>query len=126
MIALGVVVRDELANDDTEMALAERDDVPKAFLLDGANEAFREGIEIRAPRRQSHQRDPRGSQQALELRCVQRVSIDDQVAEASQRADLRVRQIAGRVGGRRPVCGASRAAGSLPVTCRSVCDNLRS
>jgi hypothetical protein len=31
-----------------------------------------------------------------------------------------------RVGGRRPVCGARRSAGSLPVTCRSVCDNLRS
>jgi hypothetical protein len=45
-------------------------DVPKALLLN------------RAPRRQSHQRNPGASQQALELGCVQRVSIDDQVAEA--------------------------------------------
>jgi hypothetical protein len=46
VIALGMVMRDELANDDAEVALAERDDVTKAFLLDGSHEAFREGIEI--------------------------------------------------------------------------------
>jgi hypothetical protein len=33
VIALGMVVLDEVADDDAKMALAERDDVPKALQL---------------------------------------------------------------------------------------------
>jgi hypothetical protein len=40
MVTLGVVVLDELANGFAQMALAQWDDVPQAFLLNRPNESF--------------------------------------------------------------------------------------
>jgi hypothetical protein len=67
MIAFGVVVLDKLADDFAQMALAQWDDVPQAFLLDRPNEAFGVGIQVRAVRGQAQEADVRRSEQALEL-----------------------------------------------------------
>jgi hypothetical protein len=48
--ALGVVVLDELVDGGAQMAFAQWDDVPQAFLLDRPNEPFGVRIQIRAVR----------------------------------------------------------------------------
>ena len=58
VVALGVVVLEELSDDAAQMIFAERDDVPQALLLDRANEPFRVGVQIRAARRQPQERHP--------------------------------------------------------------------
>jgi len=44
VIALGVVVLDKLADDLAQGALAERDDMPQALVLDRPNEPLGEGV----------------------------------------------------------------------------------
>jgi hypothetical protein len=51
VVALCVVVLEKLADSAAQMMLAERNDVPKALLLDRANELFSVRVQIRAARR---------------------------------------------------------------------------
>ncbi len=77
VVALGVVVLDELSDDAAQMIFAERDDVPETLLLDRANEPFRVGVQIRAARRQPQERHARHAEKALHVRGVKRISVDD-------------------------------------------------
>src|SRR5271170_770730 len=50
VVALGVVMLDELPDYGAQMTLAERDEVPEALLLDRANEPLRVCVQVRAAR----------------------------------------------------------------------------
>jgi hypothetical protein len=95
VIAFGVVVGDEFTDDAAQMTLAEGDDVPEAFVLDRANKPFGVGVQIRAVRGQAQQLHPGCLEERAEVRGVERVPVDDQVAEAPQRARRGIREIAG-------------------------------
>src|SRR5580698_8677817 len=95
MVALDVVVLHELVHDGAQMTLAERNDVPKALVLDRANEPLGVGVEIRASRRQAQQLHARGSQEVPEVRRVEWIAIDDEVPEARQGARRGVGEVAG-------------------------------
>ena len=49
MVALGVVVLHELADDEAQVTFAERDDVPEALVLDRSNKPLGVGVQVRAP-----------------------------------------------------------------------------
>src|SRR5580700_7900556 len=95
VVALGMVMVHELAHDGAQMTLAERNDVAEALVLDRANEPLGVGVEVRAFRRQAQQLHARGSQEVPEVRRVERITIDDQVPEARQRARRGVGEVAG-------------------------------
>jgi hypothetical protein len=94
VVALGVVVLNELADDAAQMTFAERDDVSQALLLDRANEAFRVSVQVRAARRQPQERHPRPVEKALHVRGVKRISVHDEVMVASERPGHGVGEIA--------------------------------
>jgi hypothetical protein len=48
VVALQMVVLDELRDRDTKVAFTERDELVEAFRLDGEHEAFREGVQVGA------------------------------------------------------------------------------
>src|SRR5580698_726130 len=109
MVALDVVVLHELVHDGAQMTLAERNDVPKALVLDRANEPLGVGVEVRAPRRQAQQLYARALQQSPEVRRIERIAIDDQVPEARQRARRGVGEVAGELRHPSPVGRAGDA-----------------
>jgi hypothetical protein len=67
------------------MTLAEWDDVAEALLAYRAHKSLGIGVQIRTARRQAPEVHVRVGEQALELRRVERVAVDDQVAEAAKR-----------------------------------------
>lgn len=54
VVALGVIVVDELSEYATQVPLAEGDDVAQTLLLDRANKSFRVGVQVRAACRQAY------------------------------------------------------------------------
>ena len=94
VISLGVIVRHKLLNSSASMTLAQRDDVPQAFLPNRTNEPLGERVQIRTASRQSQKFHTRRSQHAFEVRGVQRVAIYDQIDEAAQGTGDRVGEIA--------------------------------
>jgi hypothetical protein len=50
MVALGVVVLHELAQDGAQVTLAEGNDVPEALVLDRPNKPLGVCVQVRAPR----------------------------------------------------------------------------
>jgi len=94
VVALRVVVLDELADDAAQMTFAERDDVAQALLLDRADEPLRVGVQIRAARRQPQERHPRHVEKALQVRGVERISIHDEVTVAAERPGHGIGEIA--------------------------------
>jgi len=94
VIPFGVIMRDELPDRSPQMTLAEWDDVPQAFLLNRANESFRERVQIRSPSRQQQELHARRIQETFEMRRVERIAIDNQIARAPERSGDGVREIA--------------------------------
>jgi hypothetical protein len=80
------------------MTIAEGDDVPQAFVLDGTNEPFSVCVQVWAVRGQPQHLHARGLQDAPEVGRVERVSVDDQVAEARQRTGHGVGEVASGLG----------------------------
>jgi len=85
VIALGVVVLDELLHDAPQVTLAERNNMSQALLPDRANEPLGIRVQIRAPRRQAQQVDVHVGEQPLELARVEGIPVDDEVNEAPER-----------------------------------------
>ena len=54
MWSLSIVVRNILANSHPQMSFTKKHEPTQGLALDAENEAFREGVQIRAPRGQSH------------------------------------------------------------------------
>ena len=85
MVPLDMVLRHELRHCPSEVAFAQRDDLPQALRLDRQDEPFRVRIQVRTPRRQLEARDTSSPQQAGELPREQRVAVVDQVFDASRK-----------------------------------------
>ena len=75
------------------MAFSEQDHLAEAFLFDGADEAFRVGIQGRASWWQSDRLDAAALQNLPERAGVEWISIVNQVARVSQKAIKLVGQI---------------------------------
>jgi hypothetical protein len=74
----------ELADRETKMPLAERNQLAQALALDGQQEAFDESVQIGAVRWQSRASDARRGKDVPELLREERVSVVDQEALADQ------------------------------------------
>ena len=94
-MTFGIVVLDKFPNDQPKVGLAEGDDVVEAFASNGADEAFRKGIQIGAPSGQPNGLDSSITEYARELVSKQRVAVVDEVAVLAQEAVERVCQVAG-------------------------------
>ena len=70
MMPLGVVVRDVLADESAQMALAERDDTVETLLFDRPDKPFGVGVEIGTLRRQSDGLDATTRQELGEVMCI--------------------------------------------------------
>jgi len=90
-----MVMLGELGQDLPQVALPERDDLGQALGLDRANEAFREGVQVRTAGRELHRFYPRGLQDCLEARREQRIAIVDQVARAAEESGLCIGDVTG-------------------------------
>lgn len=85
MVPLHVVVGNILRDDEAKVALAERDDPGQAFGLDGPDEPFRVGVQVRAAGRQSNRFDPTGLEDPFDLRSEQRIAVVDQIPCLAQK-----------------------------------------
>src|ERR1700722_17196812 len=81
------------------MALAEGDKVPEALVLDRPNKPLGVGVEVWAPRRQTHQLYARRLEQGSEVSCIKRLTVEDDGTERRQRARLGAGEVAGDLGG---------------------------
>ncbi len=86
VVALHVIMLDELADSEAEVPLTERDQPVQALALDGQHEALGEGVEIWAMCRQLHASDACRTQDVPELLREERVSVVDEEPLAGQEA----------------------------------------
>jgi hypothetical protein len=94
VVALEVIVLDELADGETEVPFTERDQLVQAVALDGQHEPLGEGVEVRAVRRQLQASDASRAKDVRELLREERVSVVDQKPLAGQEAIDPISQIA--------------------------------
>ena len=97
MISLHVIVLDELADDEAQVLLAERNDVPETLLPDGSNEPLRVCVQVRAPRRQTKQLNVRSGQDFFEVPRVERIPVDDEMGKTTKHPIVEVRQVTGHL-----------------------------
>jgi hypothetical protein len=84
MVALEMIVRDELRDRQAEVALAERNTLVDTFTFDREHEAFRKCVQVRAVSRVLEAFDTGGAEDRAERLGEQRVAVMNQVAFASQ------------------------------------------
>jgi hypothetical protein len=94
VIAFGLIVRDVLVDDLTQVAFAERDDASQALAANRAHEALGVGVQVWGSRRQPHTLDAARCEQRAESVSEQRVAIHDEVAMLEQEAINGVSQVA--------------------------------
>jgi hypothetical protein len=78
-------------------------------VLDRPHKPLGVGVAVRAPRGQADQLYARGLEQRSEVCRIERITVDDQVTEARQRARLGVSEVAGDLRHPTPVGGAGDA-----------------
>src|SRR6516162_11441999 len=74
-------------------SFSEQDDPLQARFLDGSDEAFRVGIQVRRARWQFQRLHAAALQNLQEFRSEQRVAVMDQVSLPGQKAFLRVTEV---------------------------------
>src|SRR5215469_608538 len=82
---------------------SKQDDPLQARFLDGSDEAFRIGIQVRRARWQFQRLHAAALQKLQELRSEQRVAVMDQVSLPGQKAFLRVTEVPGHLTDPKPV-----------------------
>src|SRR5215472_11349638 len=94
VVALPVIMLHEFVDGLPQGAFSEQDDPLQARFLDGSDEAFRVGIQVRGAWRQFHALHSAALEGLLELYCEQRVPIMDQVSLPDQEPFLRITEVA--------------------------------
>ena len=90
MIALMVVVLDEFADYAAQRALADEDHTLDAGLLDGPDEAFRMGVQIGRPGRQSHRCDTGGRERVVDGAAEEWIAVVDEKPCTAQKFVVRI------------------------------------
>jgi hypothetical protein len=75
VVALEMVVLDELRDRDADVALTERNELVEALRLDGEHEAFRDGVQVGASGRELEALDAGGAEDRAERVGEQRVAV---------------------------------------------------
>ena len=91
VVSLAMVVLDVLVNYLPQVAFTQQNDSVETFLLDGAHEPFRVGVQIRASRRQLDRLDTAALEDLAESTAEERISVVNQVPRSSEKAIDRVR-----------------------------------
>ena len=80
VVSLAVIVLHVLVDDVSEMPATEEDHPIETFRLDRSDEAFSEGIQVRALGREFDATNTSGVESVRELLRVQRIPIVDEIA----------------------------------------------
>lgn len=97
MMTLGIVVLDELPNDQPKVSLAEGDDVIETLALNGADEALGKRIQIRALGWEFEWLDASVAEDGGEPYREEGVAIMNEETVFSQEATERISQVAGNL-----------------------------
>ncbi len=94
VVALEIVVHDIFGDEESEMPLAKRNHAAQTLASNGSDEALREGVEVRAPRRQADAAHAGSTEQQREIEAKHRVAVVDQEAGVFQKPVHRIQQAA--------------------------------
>src|SRR6516165_11907972 len=103
VVALPVIMLHEFLDGLPQGSFSAQDDPLEARFLDGSDEAFRIGIQVRRARWQFQRLHAAALQNLQEFRSEQRVAVMDQVSLPGQKAFLRVTEVPGHLADPQPV-----------------------
>jgi len=95
MITLSMIVSEVRVDDTTEGAFTHHDHPFQGLILDGADEPFAVGIQIRAPGRQDDRFYAAGLQEPVERLRELRIPVVEQIAFAQQESIKGIGQLPG-------------------------------